>query len=100
MRSAPGSPPSGAVSFARPGIRGILARGLRLRCPRCGCCPLYSGYFRMQERCAACGFRYEREQGYFVGAIYINYAITVALAAGSVLLLDSAIGLTLAQQLV
>jgi len=25
----------------------------------------------MHERCAACGLRYEREQGYFVGAICI-----------------------------
>jgi len=27
-----------------------------------------------------CGLRFERAQGYFVGAIYINYAMTVALA--------------------
>ena len=54
----------------------------------------------MHERCAACGFRYEREQGYFVGAIYLNYAATVAVAAGTVLLLDSIVGLSLAQQIV
>ena len=53
----------------------------------------------MHERCAACGLRYEREQGYFVGAIYVNYAATVAIAVGTVLGLDWAIGLTLAQQL-
>jgi hypothetical protein len=53
----------------------------------------------MHERCAACGFRYEREQGYFVGAIYLNYAATVAVAAGTVLLLDSIVGLSLAQQI-
>ncbi len=54
----------------------------------------------MHERCAACGFRYEREQGYFVGAIYLNYAATVGVAAGTVLLLDSIVGLSLAQQIV
>jgi uncharacterized protein (DUF983 family) len=53
----------------------------------------------MCARCAACGLRYEREQGYFVGAIYLNYAVTVGVAAGTVLVLDSIIGLTLAQQL-
>ena len=53
----------------------------------------------MHERCAACGLRYEREQGYFVGAIYINYAVTVAIAAGGVLVLDWTVGLTLPQQL-
>ena len=54
----------------------------------------------MHERCAACGLRYEREQGYFVGAIYVNYAVTVAVAAGTVLVLDWTIGLTLTAQLV
>ena len=29
----------------------------------------------MHERCPACGLRYEREPGYFVGAIYISYAL-------------------------
>jgi uncharacterized protein (DUF983 family) len=53
----------------------------------------------MHQSCGACGFRYEREQGYFVGAIYVNYAVTVAVAVGTVLLLDWNIGLTLAQQL-
>jgi uncharacterized protein (DUF983 family) len=54
----------------------------------------------MHQGCAACGFHYEREQGYFVGAIYLNYAVTAAVAVGTVLLLDWSIGLTLAQQLV
>ena len=54
----------------------------------------------MHERCAVCGLVYEREQGYFVGAIYVNYAVTVAVAVGAVLLLDWTIGLTLRAQLV
>jgi len=54
----------------------------------------------MHERCAVCGLVYEREQGYFVGAIYLNYAATVAVALGTVLLLDWTVGLTLRQQLV
>jgi len=53
----------------------------------------------MHEQCAACGFRYEREQGYFVGAIYVNYAVTVVVAAGTVLVLDWTLGLTLTAQL-
>jgi len=81
-------------------IRRILGRALRLRCPRCGRSALYRGWFAMCEQCAACGLRYEREQGYFVGAIYINYAVTVAIAAGGVLVLDWTIGLSLAEQLV
>jgi uncharacterized protein (DUF983 family) len=87
-------------AFGAPGVRRIAGRALRLRCPRCGRSPLYAGWFRMHERCATCGLRYEREQGYFVGAIYLNYAATVGVAAGTVLLLDSIVGLSLAQQIV
>jgi len=41
----------------------------------------------MARECALCGLRFERAQGYFVGAIYINYAATVVIMlAGSLLL--------------
>ena len=88
-----------AGPFAVARVRRILRRALGMRCPRCGRSPLWARYFRMHERCAACGLRYEREQGYFVGAIYINYAVTVAVAAGAVLAADALVGLTLAEQL-
>ena len=81
------------------GASAVLVRALRLRCPRCGTTPLYRGWFTMHERCAGCGYRYEREQGYFVGAIYLNYAVTVAVAAGAVLVLDVFVGLSLRAQL-
>ena len=77
-----------------------VVRAIRLRCPRCGRTPLYAGIFAMREHCDACGFRYEREQGYFVGAIYVNYAVTTVITVGTVLVLDWTIGLTLTQQLV
>ena len=89
-----------AGPFAVARLRCILWRALCLRCPRCGRSPLWERYFRMHERCVACGLRYEREQGYFVGAIYVNYAVTVAVAAGTVLVLDWTFGLTLTAQLV
>ena len=78
----------------------IFGHAFRLRCPRCGDGALSSGWFAMYPRCAACGLRYEREQGYFVGAIYVNYAVTVGVAAGTVLLVDEVIGLSLTAQLV
>jgi uncharacterized protein (DUF983 family) len=94
-----GSPARAVVRLDRGGAGTVLARALRLRCPRCGGTQLYAGPFRMHETCAACGLRYEREAGYFVGAIYVNYAATVLVAAGTVLALDWTIGLTLAWQL-
>ena len=83
----------------RAGIVDVARRAIALRCPRCGRTRLYAGWFSMHERCAVCGLRYEREPGYFVGAIYVNYAATIVVAGGTVLVLDWTIGLTLAQQL-
>ena len=77
----------------------VLGRAVRLRCPRCGRSALFTGWFTMQARCAVCGLVYEREQGYFVGAIYLNYAATVMVAFGTVLLLDWTVGLALRTQL-
>ena len=34
----------------------------------------------MASACALCGLMYERAQGYWVGAIYVNYAMTTVIA--------------------
>ena len=34
----------------------------------------------MAPACALCGLVYEREQGYWVGAIYVNYGVTTVIA--------------------
>jgi hypothetical protein len=54
----------------------------------------------MHERCAVCHLRFEREQGYFLGAIYINYGVTVVLALIGSFALEYWVGLSLTQQLV
>lgn len=76
-----------------------LGRALRLRCPRCGVGRLYAKPFRMFDTCRHCGLRFEREQGYFVGAIYINYAATVGIAVPGFFILDILAGWTIDQQL-
>jgi uncharacterized protein (DUF983 family) len=76
-----------------------LGRAIRLRCPRCGATPLFRGWFRMAESCALCGLRFERAQGYFVGAIYINYAVTTLIAVGGFFLLWGQFGLSTQAQL-
>lgn len=35
----------------------------------------------MYERCAACGLKFEREDGYFLGAMYIGYGLGVVAIA-------------------
>ena len=63
----------------------ILRRGLRLKCPDCGLGSLYRSLFRMNTDCEYCDLIYEREQGYFIGAIYLNVIGTESLLLGTLL---------------
>lgn len=58
----------------------VLGRSLRLRCPSCGGDRIFTGLLGVKERCAACGFNCRPEGGYYIGAIYINYGLTAAVA--------------------
>ncbi|HWY38748.1 MAG TPA: DUF983 domain-containing protein [Bacteroidia bacterium] len=61
----------------------ILVNILCEKCPNCGEGHVFetgSKFFeipRMQEHCGVCNYRYDREPGYFLGAMYISYAIAV-----------------------
>ena len=59
----------------------LLARSLRLRCPLCGRGRLYRSWFAMHADCPHCGVRFEREPGFFLGSIYINYGLTGLIVA-------------------
>jgi len=61
----------------------MLGRGLLKHCPRCGSGGLFHGWFTMVDRCPGCGHRFEREEGFFLGA----YVINLAVAQGLVILL-------------
>jgi uncharacterized protein (DUF983 family) len=59
-------------------LRSILGQ----RCPRCrmGRMFRYSilrGFPKMFERCPVCDLKFEREQGYFLGAMYISYGLAL-----------------------
>ncbi len=64
-----------------------LIYALRLRCPHCGKTPLLrKGHLvEFAAGCSPCGYRYEREIGYFSGASWImnySFAALLAMAAG------------------
>ena len=61
----------------RPVIK-TLARGARLRCPACGLAGVFQSPFRVRPECASCGAVFQREEGFFVGAIMINVVTTEA----------------------
>ncbi|MDH4117708.1 MAG: DUF983 domain-containing protein [Acidimicrobiia bacterium] len=56
----------------------LVGRALRRRCPRCGNGPSFETWLRMAENCPACGFRFEREHGFWVGAMIINTILSFA----------------------
>lgn len=61
-----------------PGRRGNAFRhALRLTCPGCGDTPLFRSLFRMHHACPRCGLSFQRETGFYLGSIYINYGATV-----------------------
>lgn len=62
-----------------PGFWRCAGRGLLLRCPRCGVGRLYSGFFTMTPACSTCALDFYPEHGYYVGAMYLNYAMTVGI---------------------
>jgi uncharacterized protein (DUF983 family) len=60
------------------GLAPALGRGLRRRCPRCRSRGIFESYFRLKEACPTCAYPFERESGYWVGAITINMAVAEA----------------------
>lgn len=53
----------------------MLWRGLRKKCPRCGQGKLFHRWFAMAADCPNCHLHFEREPGYWVGAVAINTAV-------------------------
>ena len=70
---------------------------LRQRCPACLQGKMFSGRFTMNATCPVCGHRFEREQGFFQGAMYVSWVLGVvylgALGILSQLLLVPRIGI-------
>lgn len=62
---------------------------LRTKCPRCRKGDIYTqqfytlGFSQTNKLCPHCGLMFEREPGFFFGAMYISYAFTVAILLGT-----------------
>ena len=67
-------PPTGAL--------GLLHRvwdGLHRRCPVCRIGRIFGGAVKMNAQCPTCRYVFEREPGYFLGAIAIGYFMGVGI---------------------
>jgi uncharacterized protein (DUF983 family) len=64
-----------------------LAAVLKLLCPRCLHGSVFAALWRMHRFCPACGLEYEREPGYFLGAMYFSYGLSLLSGAPTFFLL-------------
>lgn len=61
----------------------IISRILKEKCPNCGDGEVYvkkAHFFQlpvMNEKCSSCSYRFEREPGYFLGAMYLSYGLAI-----------------------
>jgi uncharacterized protein (DUF983 family) len=58
-----------------------------LRCPRCLEGRIWRGFLSMNETCPVCGFAFEREPGYFTGAMVVSYVLAVPVLGAIVIAL-------------
>nr|WP_314840424.1 DUF983 domain-containing protein [uncultured Flavobacterium sp.] len=63
-----------------------IAHILNNDCPQCQKGKVFNekniffnfGFPKMNEYCSHCHYKFEKEPGYFFGAMYVNYGLTVA----------------------
>lgn len=61
-----------------------LKAALACKCPQCRKGPIFKTgiytvtFTKMYENCPVCNLRYDIEPGFFIGAMYVNYAFSVA----------------------
>src|SRR5947207_2571652 len=58
------------------------------RCPKCLRGSVFSGLTTMRERCPDCGHKFEREPGYFFGAMYASYFLAIGVQVVFTLLIS------------
>ncbi len=59
----------------------FLIRGLTHACPRCGSRNTHAKYFTIRNNCPVCDLKFEKEQGYWTGALALNFIFTGGLVA-------------------
>lgn len=60
---------------------------LLCQCPKCHEGDIFSGLFSMHPRCPKCDYDFEREPGFYLGAMILSYFVVAGGAVLTVLLL-------------
>lgn len=77
-------------------------------CPRCHEESMYveknpyklSKMYTMHEHCSRCGLQYKMEPSFFYGAMYVSYALTVAIGVAAFIISHVFIGLDLIESFI
>lgn len=58
----------------------VVGRGLVNCCPNCGGRTLFQAgrFFELNRACPRCGLQFERDEGFFLGSMSLNYGVTIA----------------------
>jgi uncharacterized protein (DUF983 family) len=59
----------------------LLWAMLRQRCPRCRQGRMFRGLLATNDPCPVCGLIFQREEGSFLGAMYVSYVLSAVLTA-------------------
>lgn len=92
----------------------MLKKGSKLNsiltgtCPRCQEESMYldknpyhlKNIYKMHENCSHCGLHYQIEPSFFYGAMYVSYALTVAIGVAAFVTSKVIIGLNLMQSFI
>lgn len=64
----------------------VVSRGLTNRCPNCGGRTLFQPGrpFELYPECPRCGLRFEKDEGFFLGSMSLNYGMTIVLCLGPI----------------
>jgi len=65
-----------------------LSALFKQKCPNCYAGDIYKkrtylGFGKIHDRCSHCDHKYDKEPGFFFGAMYVSYALTVAEGVGT-----------------
>ncbi|MGG7036278.1 MAG: DUF983 domain-containing protein, partial [Flavobacterium sp.] len=77
-------------------------------CPRCHEESMYevknpykiASLYKMHEKCSHCGLEYKIEPSFFYGAMYVSYALTVAIGIAAFIICFAFIGLNLLESFI
>jgi uncharacterized protein (DUF983 family) len=76
----PGTPdPIPKPLFPEVSSIGAIVRGFRKRCPRCGERDTFVTWFQTRTACPRCDLRFAKEEGGFLGAMTLNYLVSIGL---------------------